>query len=57
MKKQSDKPACQGCDYIEAPILDEGSRYFAEKLRRKQRNESEKNKLEETKPEEKRSGV
>ena len=36
-----EEKACQGCDYIEAPVLDAGTKYFAENLQKKHQNEED----------------
>ena len=38
--------ACQGCDYIEAPVLDAGAKFFAEQLRKKHEVRKEQEYLE-----------
>ena len=39
MKRE--EKACQGCDHIEAPVLDDGTKYFAERLYKKHQREED----------------
>ena len=49
MKNIKDQ-ACQGCDQIEAPILDAGAQYFKEQLKKKyQSKDTDKKEVEELK--------
>ena len=43
MNMKPREKACQGCDYIEAPVLDDSTRYFKEKLHKKHQAQKEMN--------------